>query len=322
MIMNHLIAMTAAVVIDRIVGDPERLPHPVRLIGALITRLEQRWNQGTRRKIKGALFVVLIVGIVFTLGLLITLAAYALHIVVGIIVEAFVIATTIAAKGLADAAGDVYNPLKNGDLDDARKKLSLIVGRDTDGLAEEGIIRATVETVAENTSDGVTAPLFWAFIGGAPLAIVYRAVNTCDSMVGYKSDRYFDFGWAAAKMDDLLNYVPSRLTGLLMIVANRANAAQTKMHCFRLLFRDARNHPSPNSGWGEAAAAALLGVQLGGVSTYQGVVSERTVIGDALIPLSSQHILQSVHIMKRTVTASLLLYWIGGSLLAITAAWF
>ena len=196
-------------------------------------------------------------------------------------------ATTIAHKSLKDAALEVYDPLQKEDYQEARLKLSYIVGRDTEQLDESEIVRGTVETVAENTSDGVTAPMFWAWIGGAPFALLYRAINTCDSMVGYKNDKYSEFGWASARMDDVVNWIPSRLTGFIMLLANRPQKTKVKK-TWKILFRDAKKHPSPNSGWCEAAAAAILGVQLGGVNTYKGIVSNRALMGDPLYPLESE----------------------------------
>ncbi|KIO61736.1 hypothetical protein B4065_1208 [Caldibacillus thermoamylovorans] len=235
--------------------------------------------------------------------------------------EAVLISTTIAQKGLQDAALEVYRPLQDHQLDEARKKLSYIVGRDTNQLDEREITRGAVETVAENTSDGVTAPMFWAFVGGAPLAFVYRAVNTCDSMVGYKNDRYHEFGFASAKLDDLMNWIPARLTGMLMILVNKTLQG-SKKEAWQLLFRDAGNHPSPNSGWCEAAAAALLGVQLGGRNTYKGVVSRRAFIGNPLRPLTSNDIIETIKILKRTSLAFLILLWVGGVFIELANTWF
>jgi len=230
---------------------------------------------------------------------------------VGIAIEAILIWTTIAEKSLKEAALTVYDPLQKGELNEARHKLSYIVGRDTDQLDEQGIVRATIETVAENTSDGVTAPLFYALIGGAPLALLYRAVNTCDSMVGYKNEKYMEFGWASAKLDDLLNLIPSRLTSMCMLFSNRG-VHSSFFQTAKLVLRDAKKHPSPNSGWGEAAVAALLGIQLGGLNFYKGIRSDRAKMGEPYLPVSDQHILQANGILSRTVLAFLLLLWIGG----------
>jgi adenosylcobinamide-phosphate synthase len=189
--------------------------------------------------------------------------------------------------------------------------LARIVGRDTEQLDEGEIVRGTVETVAENTSDGVTAPLFWGFIGGAPLAMVYRAINTCDSMVGYKNERYSEFGWASARLDDVINWIPSRLTGFLILLMNKPKKISRK-RAWQILFRDAKRHPSPNSGWLEASVAAILGVQLGGINYYKGQISKRAKMGEPLDPLQKQHIPLTNGIMTRTSVMFLMILWIGG----------
>lgn len=320
--INHLLAITLAYLLDRFIGDPTSVPHPVRMIGKGITRLEQLLNRGNMKRVNGLILLMLIVTIAFGLAYVIVYYSYHIHLVVGIGIEAILIATTIATKGLADAAYDVYKPLVNKDHDRAREKLSHIVGRDTEQLSESDIVRATVETVAENTSDGITAPLFWALIGGAPLALAYRAINTCDSMIGYRNERYIEFGWASARIDDLANLIPSRITGYLMVIVNKPVRPQTRRDCFRILIRDARQHVSPNSGWLEAATAGLLGVQLGGATTYNGIVSERATVGESVVPLHVDDIPKAVSIMHRTVMATILLFWLGGGVIAFTRTWF
>lgn len=246
--------------------------------------------------------------------------SYQIHVVAGILVESLFIATTIARKSLQEAALEVYKPLQKGDLQEARVKLSYIVGRDTERLDESELVRGTVETVAENTSDGVTAPLFWAFIGGAPLAMVYRAINTCDSMVGYKNERFLQFGWASAKLDDLVNWLPSRLSGYMMLIAHKPLLLK-RTDAWRIFLRDARKHPSPNSGWLEAAVAVLLGVQLGGVNYYKGLVSNRARMGEAYTPLKKAHILLTNRILTSTTILFILLLWIGGIAIELASTW-
>jgi adenosylcobinamide-phosphate synthase len=321
MILEHLFALTIAFVLDRIVGDPLSWPHPVKWIGALISMLDKRYNQGSNRKWKGLMMLFIVLLAVCVPAFLISTFAYQMHPLVGIIVEGILIFTTIAQKSLKEAALEVYHPLQKNDFDEARRKLSYIVGRDTEQLGESEIVRGTVETVAENTSDGVTAPLFWALIGGAPFALLYRAINTCDSMVGYKNDRYLDFGWASARMDDVVNWIPSRLTGFIMLLANQPKQIETKT-AWRILFRDAKKHPSPNSGWCEAAAAALLGVQLGGVNTYKGIVPNRALMGDSLDPLERNDIVKMNTILSQTTFFFLLILWLGGVLIDMAITWF
>ncbi|TRM12088.1 cobalamin biosynthesis protein CobD [Lentibacillus cibarius] len=320
MVIYHLISLTLAVMIDRMIGDPPSWPHPVRWIGWLISWLDRRLNKGFFKKAKGALLLVVIVVTVFSMTCLVVWGAYQFHAIAGIAVESVMMATTIAQNDLKKAAMNVYQPLKQGDIVTARQRVSMIVGRDTESMNERGITRATVETIAENISDGITAPLFWALIGGAPLAMVYRAVNTCDSMVGYENVQYSAFGWASARLDDVLNWLPSRITGFCML-ATTSSPHMTKQQVFHDLKIEAKKHPSPNSGWGEAAVALLLGVQLGGTNYYQGVKSERAVMGRPWENLQKDHIKAALTVMARSVRLFLILLWIGGGCYAITGTW-
>lgn len=318
--IGHVLAITIALCIDHLIGDPPTWPHPVKWIGSLIGFLDRKWNHGPYRKWKGTLMLLVVLITVFSLTSLICLLAYQLHFLIGLAVESLLISTSIAHKNLKEAALEVYTPLKNGDLQNARHKLSYIVGRDTKNLNDREIVRGTVETVAENSSDGVTAPCFWAWLGGAPFALVYRAINTCDSMVGYKNDRYSDFGWASARIDDVANLIPSRLTGVLMLLANRPVQSNRKS-AFQILLRDAKKHPSPNSGWCEAGAAALLGVQLGGTNTYKGIITHRALMGDLIDPLDRNHIMEVNTILTKTVLLFLLFLWLGGMFIELARTW-
>ena len=314
--IQHLIAITIAIVIDLIIGDPPSWPHPVKWIGTLIAWLDKRLNLGRNRKRKGIMMLILVLLAVFVPVLFVSWVAYQIHPLVGIIVEGILMATSIAHKSLKDAALEVYDPLQKEDYRNARLKLSYIVGRDTEQLGESEIVRGTVETV-----DGVTAPMFWAWIGGAPFALLYRAINTCDSMVGYKNDKYSEFGWASARMDDVANWIPSRLTGFIMLWANRPQKTKVKK-TWNILFRDAKKHPSPNSGWCEAAAAAILGVQLGGVNTYKGIISNRALMGDPLYQLERNDIIKMNLILSRTTFSFLLILWLGGVFIDMAVTWF
>lgn len=258
--------------------------------------------------------------LVLFITMLLTSLLYAVHPIAGVLGEGLIISTSIAGKSLKDAAMAVYHPLDKGDLPAARKELSFIVGRDTDDLEEREVIRGAVETVAENTSDGITAPLFWALVGGAPLAIAYRLINTCDSMVGYKNERYEEFGWASAKLDDLVNWFPSRAAAFAMVGVN-SSRYHNRILAWKITREDSRKHPSPNSGWGEAAAAAILGVSLGGTNFYKGVVSERAVMGREVIPLNRGHILEIIKLMRRTIYGFYVLLFIGGITFELAAAW-
>ncbi|MCF6411682.1 adenosylcobinamide-phosphate synthase CbiB [Alkalihalobacillus sp. EGI L200015] len=321
MILFHLYAITLALVIDALVGDPPEWPHPVRWIGRLIACLDIKMNKVPFRLQKGVLMLLFVILTTGTITFLFVWFTYQVNPFIGVFIEGLIISTTIARKSLKQAAMEVHQPLLQGNIDKARKKLSYIVGRDTDNLDEGEITRATVETVAENTSDGITAPLFWALIGGAPFAMIYRAVNTCDSMVGYRNDQYRRFGWASARMDDILNWIPSRLTAFVMLICNRPKH-HYRMTTWKLLFRDAKKHPSPNSGWGEAAVAALLGVSLGGTNYYGGNISRRDVMGEAVVPLTKGHILHVNTVMEHTLLGFLFVLWIGGTLLELAITWF
>lgn len=277
---NLLIVLGAAIVLDLIIGDPRWIPHPVVQLGKLISFLEKKWNKGEHRVNKGIALTLTVVLLVFLLTTTFLYLAYLVHPLLAIILEIYLISTTIAIKGLSAAAKDVLHPLSRGNIIEARKQLSMIVGRDTKSLPENEIVRGTVETVAENTVDGITAPLFWAIIGGAPFAIVYRAINTLDSMVGYKDDRYKQFGWASAKLDDLANWIPARLTALSIWVSAIAIKGSNLKNGWEITKRDARKHPSPNSGWAEAMVAGLLGIQLGGINYYRGIKSKRATMGE------------------------------------------
>ncbi|PLR77321.1 cobalamin biosynthesis protein CobD [Bacillus sp. V3-13] len=311
MILHHLAAVTIAFIIDGLVGDPPRWPHPVRWMGSLIAYVERKWNKGQFRKLKGIGMVLIVLTVVMLITAITVICFYRIHPAAGIAWEAILISATIAQRSLQEAALEVYKPLKAGEINEARKKLSYIVGRDTEGLSQEEIVRGTVETVAENTSDGVTAPLFWGLLGGAVFSVAYRAINTCDSMVGYRNEKYREFGWASARLDDVVNWVPSRLTSLMMILCMKPAITSRTQAC-KILFRDAKKHPSPNSGWCEAACAAILGVQLGGTNYYKGIVSVRAKMGDPILPLENGHILLSITLMKRASLLFLLLLWLGG----------
>jgi adenosylcobinamide-phosphate synthase len=316
----HLAAIILAYIIDLFIGDPPNWPHPVKWFGCMIHFLDVHWNKGKHRKLMGHIMVLALVTLTFGISFFVVRFFYQLHPVAGMVMEAILISTTIAQKSLHVAATEVIRPLQAKNLPDARVRLSYIVGRDTESLPEKEIVRGTVETVAENTSDGITAPLFWSFIGGAPFALVYRLINTCDSMVGYKNEKYGEFGFASAKLDDVVNWLPSRLTAFVMMLSMMPKKTDL-ITAWSVLMRDARKHPSPNSGWGEAAVAAILGIQLGGTNFYKGRKSVRAFMGAALDSLQLQHIFETITIMKRTVSLFLLLMVLGGILIEVAFTW-
>ncbi|RKD25141.1 cobalamin biosynthesis protein CobD [Ammoniphilus oxalaticus] len=303
--------LIAAFVIDWYVGDPRRLPHPVVGIGKMIVAVEKglRALVTSPRMLKwaGVGLVVVIVGGSYALvwGLL-WAAAYFGHQLFAWLVAVWLISTTMATKGLSDGGMDIYRKLAAGDLVSSRAALAMVVGRDTDRLDEAEISRGAVETVAENIVDAIISPLFYAALGGAPLAMAYRAVNTLDSMVGYKNERYEHFGWAAARFDDLANYVPARLTGMLLVAVCYAFGWNGQA-CLRVMRRDAGLHPSPNSGITEAGVAGALGIALGGTNFYQGIPSQRAKMGDPLRPIKAEDILKTVRIMKLVALAGLVM---------------
>jgi len=277
-----------ALLLDLTLGDPRWLPHPVVGIGRLISLLDRGlYRTWLNERFAGVLLLLVVVGcsagttwiLLEMLGTLLPLLGWVAVIVVS--------STCLASRSLHTESARVASALLEGDLPTARRYLSYIVGRDTDQLEEPEIWRAVVETVAENTSDGIIAPLFWLTLGGPVAAMAYKAVSTLDSMVGYKNRRYLRFGWASARMDDLLNFVPARISALLLILAAPL-AGCTAAGAARITLRDRWNHPSPNSGHPEAAAAGALGVRLGGAASYSGVSSFKEYIGDQLRPLDER----------------------------------
>ncbi|MDD2365660.1 MAG: adenosylcobinamide-phosphate synthase CbiB [Desulfuromonadaceae bacterium] len=275
----------AALLLDFALGDPRSLPHPVVAIGRLVLYLDKNLRRSwLNERVAGVLLLILVlfVTIGITWFFIYFLAIFSIY--AGCIAAVFVSYTCLAARSLHKESALVVSTLRSGDIEQARIYLSYIVGRDTQKLTETEIWRAVVETVAENTSDGIIAPLFWLSIGGPVSGMAFKAVSTLDSMVGYKNDRYINMGWASARMDDLLNFIPARLTALLLILASPLAGVSTS-GAFRITLRDRFNHSSPNSGHPEAAAAGALGVRLGGDTTYGGTISFKKYLGDDLRPL-------------------------------------
>lgn len=275
-----MLSYTIGLVLDFIIGDPNNPFHPVRIIGALGIKLENITRRVFKNlKISGFVTWLGVILITFLVNSLIVRLAFSISNIFGIIIEGILLYFCISFKGLKVEGLKVIKVLESGDIEGARKQLSYIVGRDTEALDEEGIIRAVIETVAENTSDGIIAPILFGALGGAPLAMTYKAVNTCDSMFGYKNDKYIDFGLVSAKMDDLFNYIPARLTGYLVIFAAFILGLDYK-NSYRIYKRDRYNHTSPNSAHPESAVAGALGIRLGGANYYFGKIVEKPTIGD------------------------------------------
>lgn len=316
--MNSIICLLA-IGLDRIVGDPKWLPHPVILIGNWIAFLEKRLNSGNLRKLKGGITVLLTLLFTFSVVGSILYVSYTLHWLVGVFIEVLLIAIALAQKSLDKAAMIVYDALEAHDMEEARTKLGWIVGRDTQHLDEPEIVRGVVETVSENTSDGVTAPLFYALCFGATGAWMYKAINTLDSMIAYKNERYNSFGFVAAKLDDIANYFPSRLTGLFILLFTKNEIGRPFVERWRKWRQDAKKHPSPNSGYLEAATAYQLGIRLGGYNSYGGKQSFRKYMGEPLVAMNREHILLTVRHMYIVTIYFLIL--IGVIIFGITSAW-
>ncbi len=295
-----LIELTFAFVLDLAIGDPQWSYHPVRLIGRSIEGMEYLLRKlPIPERISGMLLTMIIVSGTYLSIYAVVLLSRQWSMLGEIIIGAVIIYFAISIKCLADESKEVMTALKENDLIKARKSLSLIVGRDTENLSEEQIVRACIETIAEGSVDGVLSPLFYAFVGGPTAAMAYKAVNTLDSMVGHKNEKYVRFGWASARLDDLANYIPARISAILIPMASFLCGYGFK-DSLRIACRDGRKHESPNSGIPEAAIAGALGIQIGGPSTYKGAIVEKPFIGDAQNPLTTKSIDIAIKIMYVT----------------------
>lgn len=313
-------AILCGFLLDLLLADPEWMPHPVVLMGKAIAALEPRLRRRFADTPQGQLLAGRVLAAVLPLGTLlisgaVCLGAAALHPALGFAVQTFWCWQALAVRGLAKESRNVYQKLTTDTLPGARQAVARIVGRDTQDLSAEGVTKAAVETVAENFSDGVLAPLLYMLIGGAPLALCYKAVNTMDSMVGYKNDRYLYFGRAAAHLDDVAGYLPARLAALFWIAA-AGLTGQNAGQAFAIWRRDRRNHASPNSAQTESACAGALGVQLAGPAFYFGQLYEKPTIGDPTRPIEPRDILRANRMLY---TASVLALAVG---LAVRAVWF
>lgn len=310
--MRTVFIIVGAFFLDMLLGDPAWLYHPVRIIGHGITLVEKmlrRLFPKTRagEHVAGCMLVVIILLLSTGMPFLLLRGAYAIHPVAAFALELFFCYQLLAMKSLKTESMRVYHELKKGDLQGARSAVSMIVGRDTKYLDEAGVTKATVETVAENASDGVVAPLFYMMLGGGVLAFAYKAVNTMDSMVGYKNDKYRYFGTVAAKLDDVVNFIPARLCGLLFV----AGAFILKLNgkgAWKIFCRDRKNHASPNSAQTEAAAAGALSIQLAGDAWYFGTLCKKPTIGDVLRPVTPEDIPLANRLLYVSSAMSLLLF--------------
>ena len=306
---TNILIMILGYIMDLVFGDPYWFPHPVRFIGKLISKTEKfiRKHAKSEKSLKywGILmWLVPVVTTALVTALIVKIASFNKY--VEIFVSAFIIYTTLSTKCLKDEATKIYNVLETGDIKKSRVQLSYIVGRDTTNLSQSEIIRATVETVAENTVDGTISPMFYGFLFGPVGAMTYKAINTLDSMVGYKNDKYLNLGCVSAKLDDVANFIPARLTAIFMPLGaflcgmNGANS-------FKIAIRDRKNHKSPNCAFAEGAAAGAIGVQLGGTNIYFGKEVYKPTIGDKKRELENYDIVRMNKLMYATTANALLI---------------
>ena len=303
----YLYIIPAAFILDLIFGDPESMPHPVRWMGRSISVLEPRFRKfNVRLKTSGAILSIFLILMTWCLTLILVLSAQIIHPVLRTCIEILIIYYCISVRSLEKSAMEVYRLLNHGELGTAKKKLAFIVGRDVKKLSEQGVAMAAVETVAENLVDGVISPLFFAAIGGAPLAMAYKMVNTLDSMIGYKNEKYRDFGKAAAKIDDAVNFIPARLSIPVISLAVQILSGRGR-GAFKTAIKEGSKHTSPNAGYPEAAFAGGLGIKIGGPNYYGGQLVPKPYIGERLGKAKIEHIRKACDIM---MLSSLL--WITG----------
>ncbi|MBQ7707997.1 MAG: cobalamin biosynthesis protein CobD [Lachnospiraceae bacterium] len=303
----HLIAFIAGFIMDLIIGDPHFFPHPIRAIGSLIGKLEKKWNSvdGKKALIMGRFMVFVVLISTGTVTAFVLISGYVINIYLGIIIESVMTWQILSIKCLRYESMKVYKRLKAGDIEGAKKDLSMIVGRDIDKLDYEGISRAAVETVAENTSDGCIAPMIYTAIGGPILGFLYKAVNTMDSMVGYKNERYKCFGRCAAKLDDFVNYIPSRISAYIMIFSCIILGKKyDQKNALRIYKRDRRKHASPNSAQTESVCAGALSVRLAGDAYYFGKLVKKEYIGDDIKKISCEDIKKANNLLYMTAFIS------------------
>ena len=306
--MNRLIffiKIWIAYVLDLIFGDPQNVVHPVQVIGKIISAGEKVLLRKKYKFLAGAVLNIFTVSITYTLMYLISKSVKIS--VFFMIIEIYLMYTIFSINSLAREGNRVYRILKEGDIEKARKDLSYLVSRDTEMMDEKMIIRSTMETISENTVDGIVAPMFYMFLGGMPLAMAYKAINTLDSMVGYKNEKYMDFGKFSAKVDDAVNFIPARITGILIVLASMILGYDYK-NSLKIFLRDRKNHSSPNSAHSEASVAGALGVQFGGKVSYFGKEIDKPTIGDKTKEFELEDIRKNIRIMYVTSFLSLVIF--------------
>lgn len=306
--MNRLIffiKIWIAYVLDLIFGDPQNIVHPVQVIGKIISTGEKILLRKKYKFLAGAVLNIFTVSITYTSMYLISKSVKIS--VFFMIIEIYLMYTIFSINSLAREGNRVYRILKEGDIEKARKDLSYLVSRDTETMDEKMIIRSTMETISENTVDGIVAPMFYMFLGGMPLAMAYKAINTLDSMVGYKNEKYMDFGKFSAKVDDAANFIPARITGILIVLASMILGYDYK-NSLKIFIRDRKNHSSPNSAHSEASVAGALGVQFGGKVSYFGKETDKPTIGDKTKEFELEDIRKNIRIMYVTSFLSLVMF--------------
>ena len=310
--MYSLLAVVLGFGIDLIVGDPHSIPHPVIFIGKLISAMEKLVRKIFPKTIKGENFAggvlwLVVVAVSAAVPALLLWLCYGISVWLGLAIESVMCWQILATKSLKDESMKVYDALKTGDIEKSRYAVSMIVGRDTANLDDKAVARAAVETVAENTSDGIVAPLIFLAIGGAPLGFFYKAVNTMDSMLGYVEMPYKNIGLVPAKMDDVMNFIPARLSALIMLAAGWLLKLDVK-NGWKIFQRDRFNHASPNSAQTESVCAGLLGLRLAGDAWYHGELHKKKYIGDALREIEYEDIPRSCRLLYVTAILSLILF--------------
>ena len=309
--MTLVIKIWIAYVLDLIFGDPQNIIHPVQIIGKMINIGEKSLlgkKYKSDRKYKFFAGMILNITIIsLTYGITYLIHRTSENSIIFTVAEIYLMYTIFSINSLAREGNRVYNILKEGNIEKARKDLSYLVSRDTETMDEKMIIRSTMETISENTVDGIVAPMFYMFLGGLPLSMAYKAINTLDSMVGYKNEKYIDFGKFSAKLDDVANFIPARITGIFIILASMILGYNGK-EAWRIFFRDRKNHSSPNSAHSEASVAGALGVQFGGRVSYFGKEVDKPTIGDKKKEFEIEDIKKNIKIMYATSFLSLVVF--------------
>ena len=309
--MTLVIKIWIAYVLDLIFGDPQNIIHPVQIIGKMInigekSLLGKKYKSDRKYKFFAGMILNITV-ISLTYGIAYLIRRISENSIIFTVAEIYLMYTIFSINSLAREGNRVYNILKEGNIERARKDLSYLVSRDTETMDEKMIIRSTMETISENTVDGIVAPMLYMFLGGLPLSMTYKAINTFDSMVGYKNEKYMDFGKFSAKLDDVANFIPARITGILIVIASMILGYDYK-NSLKIFIRDRKNHSSPNSGHAEAGVAGALGVQFGGRVSYFGKEVDKPVIGDKIKDFELEDIKKNIKIMYVASFLSLVMF--------------